>query len=141
MLEIARTPNYKIYWQDAERTIVVLEVFNRWTWDEAYHAVKMISDSNALVSHETYSIFWFRYDVSQLPGGLALPKLRELMTMQRPNERLVLFVMVNPLLKTMLELASRLYGLQEHMKKYRFVTSFEHATKVITRDKQTTSIS
>ncbi len=135
MSEILRGHNFLIRWHDAEQTIIVIEVLDRWTWDNAFYAISFASKAVRATPHDVYTIFWFKYEMPRLPDGLALPKLQELMMMQNPNEQFVFLITRNPLLKVFLELTSKMYGLNRYLARYRYVAAFENALTLIDKHK------
>lgn len=136
MSEILRGRNFVVRWHDPEHTTIVLEVLDRWTWDDAYYAIKYSSQIIAATPHEVYSIIWFKFDMPRFPDGVVLPRLQELVLMGPSNERLVVFITNNTVLQTFLQLANRIYKLRDYLVKYRFVSTLEHALKIIEKHKQ-----
>jgi hypothetical protein len=136
MSEILRGRNFLVRWHDPQQTVLVIEILDRWTWDDAYYAISQASETAAATSHEIYTIFWFKYEMRGFPDGLVFPKLQELIGMGQPNERLVIFVTANTVLQTFLQITDRIYKLRDYLRKYRFVSTFEHALKIIEKDRQ-----
>jgi hypothetical protein len=136
MSEILHGRNFLMRWHDPQQTILVIEILDRWTWEDAYLVIPHASKVVGAIPHEIYTIFWFKYDTARFPEGLALPKLQELITMGHAHERLVIFVTTNTVLKAFLQLADRIYKLRNYLVKYRFVSSFEQALTIIQKERQ-----
>jgi hypothetical protein len=136
MDEILRAHNFVLRWHDSAHTIIVLEVLDHWTWENAYETISQMSQIVRSTPHQVYSVFWFKHEMPRLPAGLVLRKLHGLVLMGNKNEPLVLFVTSNGVLQTFLQITGRIYKLRDFLNKYRFMPTFEQALSVIEKHKK-----
>ncbi len=129
--KLLETDNFLIYWHDAGRTILVLEVLGGWDWTQAFAALTHFNQTLYDTPYPTYSLLLFRSGTSAVPTGLTLPNVRDLMAMNPPLEQLVLLVGAGGFIQSMAQTVSRMYGLRAIFGRYRFVETIEEALKVV----------
>lgn len=130
---IKEADNYRIYWYDVEKTIIVLEITRKWTWDEAVDALvftnKIVAENQ---DRPMFPVLHFNPGLSMIPEGFSLEKLRQLIKMNTPSEKLVLISSEeNTVLRMIVTTVTRLYGLNHIFEKYRFTDTFEEALQLI----------
>ncbi|MCS6835992.1 MAG: hypothetical protein NZ750_08250 [Anaerolineae bacterium] len=140
MLEVAevlkQSEVFRLSWFDQEKTIIVLEIFRPWTWEDAFASVPLLNQTVEQQPHAVYSVYHYYVKSSALlPHGSNLTKLRRLLELDPPNERLVFFVRQDVLTTRLMNALSSAYGLSQLMKKYRFVMSWQEALEQIEADK------
>lgn len=127
---------YRIYWQDAEKTILVCEVHDAWTWNDAYAALEELNQSSTGVNHGVYTIFHFIESASALPKGSAIPNLKNLINTDKPNDQLTFFVGFSRLLEGLMNIAGNVYSIATVKSKLRFVGTLEAALNQIQEHKR-----
>jgi hypothetical protein len=81
----------------------------------------------ATVNHGVHTIFWL-HGIPTIPqGGSALANIRQLMSMQHPNEEMSIFIGVNRFGQALVDMVSKVYGMRDMLARYRFVASIEQA--------------
>jgi hypothetical protein len=123
--------NFCIYWQDAERTILVLDVTDQWDWVQAYAALTSFNETLYATHYPTYSLLIFRTGMSIVPKEITLPNVRDLMAMNPPLEQLVILVGAGMFIQSMAETVTKMYGLRAIFARYRFVKTIDEALKLI----------
>jgi hypothetical protein len=117
--------NYR--WHDNDQTILVCDVHDSWTWDDAFDIVQEQARLLQSVAHEVHTIYWL-HGIPVVPtDGTGLPNLHKLLSMRQPNSRLVIFVGINRFGERLASMMSKVYGMREQMSMYRFVSSIEEA--------------
>jgi hypothetical protein len=124
-------PNFTICWQDAERTILVIDVFDQWDWAQAFDALTSFNQILYSTPYPTYALLVFRAGTSAVPKGITLPNVRDLMAMNPPFEQLTILVGAGSFIQTMAITVSKMYGLRAIFGKYRFVESIEAGLRLI----------
>ncbi|MDW8298477.1 MAG: hypothetical protein RML95_03980 [Anaerolineae bacterium] len=129
---------YRIGWYDPEQTIVVLQVLDRWTWDDAIHGVahalnpiitaKAPQPVYSIIVHEHYGHFVPR-------GGNPLGVIRYLLQTDPPNDVLSLYVRQSDIIHSLLNVLLRVHKLTNRAFKYRHVETFEQALAAIAAHK------
>ncbi|MDW8298475.1 MAG: hypothetical protein RML95_03970 [Anaerolineae bacterium] len=120
----------RIGWYDPEQTILVLQVLDRWTWEDAVYSIVRVLNPiivakapqpvYTIITHDRYARF--------LPkGGNALAALRQILQTDPPNEVLAVFVRQSDVIRSFLGVIIRVYKFANKDAKYRFVESFEQA--------------
>ncbi len=131
-----KSDNYQLGWYDAQQTILYLEVFASWTWDDMYMMVGKMLTILQTLKHDFYTVQWFRDGGERLPGGITVPHIKRILGINYPNEQMLILVGV-PRWKPYLEIAaraSRIAGLQD-VNKFRFVDTLEHSIALIEEHK------
>lgn len=128
----------RIGWYDPEQTILVLQVLDRWTWEEA--TVSIVNVMNPLIvakaPQPVYTIITHdRYARFAPRGGNALSALRQMMQTDPPNEVLAIFVRQSDVIRTFLDVIVRLYKTANKTAKHRFVETFEDALAQVAEHK------
>jgi len=134
--KLLETKNYLIYWQDAERTMLVLDVRGQWDWGQAFAALAHFNQTLYDTPYPTYSLLKFREGTNIVPSGLTLPNVRDLMAMHPPLEQLVILVNAGTFIQSMIQTASRTYGLRAIFGRYRFVNTLDEAFQLIQAHRQ-----
>ncbi|MCE7946694.1 MAG: hypothetical protein DYG88_04610 [Chloroflexi bacterium CFX4] len=131
------TATIRVGWYDAERTILVVEAEQGWTWDEALVVIMEVVNPaiQARAPEPIYSIYHHR--TRYFPEGRgALSALRRMISVNVPNERLLIFVRQSEVLNTLLEVALRAFRMFSHLAHTHFVQTFEQALTIIQTDKR-----
>jgi hypothetical protein len=129
---------YRGGWYNDEKTILLFDVYEGWTWDEAHAIVSQQVAMMAEVEHGVHTIFYL-HGLSGLPRGSALPNVRKLMRIQHPNERMTVFIGVTGFGQALANVVARAYGMQSLVAKYRFVSTMQQALEEIERYERMTS--
>lgn len=134
--------HYRIGWYDSEQTIIVLQVLDRWTWEDAVHGIahalnpiivaKAPQPVYSIVVHEQFGYFVPRQ-------GNALSAIRYIMQSDPPNDVLSLFVRQSDAIHIIMNVLARVYRLGGKSLKYRHVNSFEEALAEIAAHKARTA--
>jgi hypothetical protein len=131
------TKPYRVYWYDDEKSIVVCEIEQAWTWNDAYAALDELNLLSTSVTHGVYTIFHFHEMTSGLPKGSAIPNIKNLANTDKPNDQLTFFVGFSRLLEGLMNITGNLYRIKTVASKLRFVGSFEAALDQIQQHKRT----
>lgn len=129
--------NHRLVWYDPGQSILLLEITAYWSWAEAEETFRRINELIAQTDCQVYLIFEFSSNVPSIPTGPLFKHVRALMSENHDNEQLNIFVRVNPLLKQVIHIASRTYGLREMMSKYRFANTRDEALDLIEEHRRT----
>ncbi|MBN8591510.1 MAG: hypothetical protein J0M33_07115 [Anaerolineae bacterium] len=126
------TQTCRYSWYDDAHTIVLFEIIDKWTWQDAYEGVKRLNQTHFETPHDTYTIFHFHGKGIMLPKGASgIPTLKYLMTLNPPNEKLIVVVSQNAMIEMFLQSISKAYGLAKINMKYRYAKSMEAAVQLI----------
>jgi len=130
---------YRISWYDADKTILLCEVTERWSWDETYAVIHEMNRWCSAAQHGVYTIFHFHNKTALLPGGrTAIADIRKLIDNEHPNDQLILFVGASALVTSLVNIAGQVYGMRSILARFRFVYSLEEALLKIERHKAAT---
>jgi hypothetical protein len=127
---IASKPLYQLSWQDAEHTVLILEIMAQWNWDDALEAIAIMNKMVSSVSHDVYSILHFK-------GKFILPEvrnfgpLRPMIAMDHVNERVIVLVNANMFVVKLMAMVSKAYSLEAAFGKYRFTHTIDDALRMI----------
>jgi hypothetical protein len=114
-------------WYDDDQTILVCDVRDSWTWEEAFAIVEDQKRHLQSVSHGVHTIYWL-HGIPILPqDGMGLPNLQKLMSQRQPNSQLVIFIGINRFGEKLAGLMKKVYGMRDQLAHYRFVSSIEQA--------------
>jgi hypothetical protein len=114
-------------WYDDAQTILVCDVRDSWTWEEAYKIVDSQVAHLQSVNHPVHTIFWL-HGIPVIPAdGMELPNLRKLMSRRQPNAQLTIFIGINRFGEMLAGMMNKVYGMQGQLAHYRFVSSIEQA--------------
>jgi hypothetical protein len=114
-------------WFDDDQTILVCDVRDSWTWEEAFAIVEEQVAHMHSVSHGVHTIYWL-HGIPILPqDGMGLPNLQKLMSQRQPNSQLVIFIGINRFGEKLAGLMKKVYGMRDQLAHYRFVSSIEQA--------------
>lgn len=117
--------NYR--WHDDAQTILVCDVRDSWTWEDAHQIVQAQASHLQSVSHDVHTIFWLHGIPGVPQDGTGLPNLRKLLAMRQPNSQLVIFIGINRFGETLAAMMNKVYGMRDQIAMYRFVSSIEEA--------------
>jgi hypothetical protein len=130
-------PKYTISWYDAEKTILLCEIVERWSWDETMSVIDQMNEWCSTVNHGVYSVFHFQRNATLLPQGkTAIADVRRLINTEHPNDQLIIFVGASSLVTTLVNIAGQVYGMRKIVSRFRFVPTFVEAQRVIDLHKQ-----
>lgn len=114
-------------WYDDHQTILVCDVRDSWTWEEAFEIVEGQKSHLQSVAHNVHTIFWL-HGIPIIPqDGMGLPNLQKLMSQRQPNSQLVIFIGINRFGEKLAGLMKKVYGMRDQLAHYRFVSSIEQA--------------
>jgi hypothetical protein len=134
-------PKYTISWYDAEKTILLCEVKERWSWDEAHALISEMNQWCSTVKHGVYSLFHFQRNASLLPQGkTAISNMRKLISIEHPNDQLLIFIGASTLVATLANIAGQVYGMRKIMARVRFISALDEALNVIEQHKNEVQI-
>ncbi len=110
MTIIAETEKYKLYWEDAGKTIIRLDIERGWTWDDAHLALSTMDEVIPAVGHDVYTIYYFKPGAAALPRSFAMSNIRSLLNSEVPNEKMFIFVGSQSLLSHFITMVTKVYG-------------------------------
>jgi hypothetical protein len=135
-MEIVSEPKYRIRWYDPEKTILLCEVMERWSWEETHSVIQKMNDTCSTVQHGVYSIFHFQKNASLLPQGkTAIGDVRKLIETEHPNDQLIIFIGASTLVTSLVNIAGQVYGMRNIIARFRFVYSLEEALTAVGQHK------
>lgn len=135
-MDISPGAKYTISWYDPEKTILICEVVERWSWDESYEVILKMNEWLSTVQHGVYSVFHFQRNASLLPQGkTAIADMRKLMNTEHPNDQLIILVGASSLVTTLVNMAGQVYGMRKILSRFRFVQSFDEALRAVEKHK------
>lgn len=134
-MALLESSNFVLDWYDDTQTILYMKITDRWTWSDAIRGINRINETISATERDIYTIYHFAERVSMVPQGSAFTNLRSLVTVDLPNERLLFFVGINPLLRKFIDIVGGVYGLRSALEKYRFPGSLEAALNTISEHK------
>ena len=127
---------YTISWYDAEQTILLCDVTERWSWEETHAIIKQMNDWVSTVQHGVYTIFHFQRNAAMLPQGrTAMSDVRRIMDTQHPNDELIFFIGASALVTSLVNIAGQVYKMRDIISRFRFVYSMEEALTEIAQHK------
>lgn len=127
---------FRLSWFDVSKTIIVLEIFKAWTWDDAFDVVPLLGQMIQSQAHDVYSVYYYHIRKSSLLPRDGLANLQQLVNLSPPNEKLVFFIHQDTLTAHFVTMLGRVY---RFVRKYRFVTSLDEAMSQIETDKAQSS--
>ncbi|HUN05823.1 MAG TPA: hypothetical protein PLQ56_04460 [Aggregatilineales bacterium] len=126
------SPIYRICWHDDQRQILLLEIFQKWTWQDAYEGVTRSNNIAKAATHDICTILYFHDNVGMLPkGGSGIPTLRQLAADDPPREKLVVIINQNALLEIFLSTVGKAYRLGHMASKYRYAKTLDEALQMV----------
>lgn len=139
MIEITEYPQLKLYWYDEERTILVGEISEGWTWTNAHAGLEILNDTVKVYAktQPVYVILHFKNNAQSLPKGeSAIANMRKALGNDPSDETLTIVVAQSNLIGSLIKMANRMYQLAYNESKYRYVATFERAIEMINEHKQ-----
>jgi hypothetical protein len=130
--------NYRVQWYDENRTIILCEITDLWSWNGLHTLALTANKLIATVSHDIYTIVNFTSRYCDIPRGVATSNLIRLMQTVMPNEKLVIVIGLNPLISNLTEVARRIADDAEIWDRYRAANSLEDALAQIEAYRQAT---
>lgn len=129
---VAQQNNYRISWFDSEHSILLCEVFDSWTWSQAYQGTQIIAQMIKGVEHPIYTVFFVGEKAPFLPNGTgAINSIKQLMHLSYANEQLVIFVKQSMVVRHFVDIVAKAYRLDKERQKYRFVQTMGEAIWLI----------
>ncbi|MCE7948573.1 MAG: hypothetical protein DYG88_14205 [Chloroflexi bacterium CFX4] len=135
---IWESSNMRVGWYDAEQTILVLEVLERWTWGDAVQSIVHVMNPAIVrkAPQPVYSIFVHDRLAKFAPkGGNALQAMRQILQTDPPNEVLAIFVRQTDVIRNFVDVAIRIYRLTNKEPKHRFTNTLEEALAIVAAHK------
>jgi hypothetical protein len=113
----------EVRWDNDDKTIILMMLVGRWTWDELEDGVLL---SNDMIESSPYHVHFIldRQGGHWTPGNL-LANIRRIVDLFVPNEGYTVIVMDNPIVKEMLHLFGTLNGGTGF--RYRYMNTLEEA--------------
>lgn len=125
---IEKTDNYNLYWHDDARTIIVLNITQSWTWDQAHHVALAINHKIVESGNDVFTIFQFNRNVTMMPtGGSVFTNIKNLMMTDLEQEKLVFFVAGSNILRHFMNVLGTMSMFKSTFARYRFADSLEAA--------------
>lgn len=133
---VAEADIYRIYWQDAERTICGIRVLaKQWDWEDALAGIHKLDETVKSVEHGVYVIYTFNPGTNIMPRGSNLvANIRPLMNIYAPNTLFIYFVRPDPSLHVFTNIVGRIFQLTG--RDYMFVDNMDEAQKMIVEHRQ-----
>jgi hypothetical protein len=127
---------YTISWYDAEQTILLCDVTERWSWQETHAIIQQMNDWVSTVQHGVYTIFHLQHKATLLPQGrIAMSDVRRIIDTQHPNDELIFFIGASTLVTSLVNIAGQVYKMRDIISQFRFVYSMEEALTEIAQHK------
>ena len=134
MSNIEQPEIYTIYWHDINETILRCDVYNSWTWEDAYEGLSRVNQilSEKVKVQPVYVIFSLLGSGGIIPeSGSTMENLRNFMKEDPSHEQLTIFIVKAGIINTLIRIASRAYGKLATISKLRIVTSLSEALEII----------
>lgn len=128
---------FNIAWYDLEHTILMCDIKETWTWEEAYAVITEMNNLCSTVNHGVYTIFHFQGNTALIPvGKSAINNIRRLVSIKSENDELVFFVRSHMMFSKLINIAGKVYKIAELTGHFRFVNNLEDALAMIQKDKR-----
>lgn len=134
MNTVQKTSNYHLYWYDSEKTILVLDLYARWTWSDVNKAIKQ---ANVVTAEQTkhnrvYAIGTISASGSIVPKNVnGISQILELIRNDPAHEEFMIYVMKHGLLRQLINLTIDMYQQVVGDKRYLFADTMEEALQII----------
>ena len=122
----------KVSWYDDQKTIIVQEFPDIWTWDEFYDAVNRTVGMEKTVSHPVY-VLGTQSPTGKTPSGNILTHYNAAIKMHEDHMRYYIIATDNYLTSLFGNIFLKTTALR---KKTRMVNTFEDALSYIAQDKE-----
>ncbi|MCA9914665.1 MAG: hypothetical protein KC496_15035 [Anaerolineae bacterium] len=135
MKTLHESHNRKLSWYDEEQTILLVEVFAAWKWEEAVAGTELVSQVVRNHHLQPYVIYQFSSAGVIIPKSLAITNITKLIRDTLSYDGTVVFVNPNPLLKSFIDLS----GLTTRVKikfELHIVPALEDALQLVEELKQ-----
>jgi len=128
--------NLRLSWFDPHKSIIVVEIFGPWTWENAFEFVPLMNHIVERQPNNVYTVYYYQTrSTTLLPKGSGLTNLHRLVEINPPNEKLVFFVRQDSLTRQFMSMVGKVYGMADMLRKYRFVATWQEAMQIIEMDK------
>lgn len=133
--------NYRIYWHDSDRSILIADITDRWTWPDAVKCIEKLNEVvREAMPRPVYIVYQFAAGLSMIPQeGSALSSIRRMLLVDNANEQLIIMVGSSTFLRVLIEIAAQLSGPRSPIAKYRFLATQDAALAEIQAHKLKTS--
>ncbi|NWG16714.1 MAG: hypothetical protein HXY41_08775 [Chloroflexi bacterium] len=121
-----------VEWDNAEKTIVRMEMVGAWTWDEAYAGAESGYALLEEVGYEVGVIIDFSRG-TRLPPN-AITSARHMIQRRHPRTGLTVFVGANNLFVALWNTFSKVYALFAHQQNSVFADSVKQAREILSRN-------
>ncbi|MCA9914664.1 MAG: hypothetical protein KC496_15030 [Anaerolineae bacterium] len=135
---LQETHNRRIGWYDEEETILLMEVFAPWSWQEAYEAIRFIVDIFEPITTPRYVIYHYIGAGKLVPKDLAFMNIGRLLTVTLEYEGDLVFANASPLTNAFIDLVRKTTRQPSARLRLHYVDSLEVALKLIDKFKQQT---
>lgn len=134
---VSETDVYRIIWLNPEKSIIVFEIKMQWRLEDALVGVRLLNDTVMQAEHPVYTIYHYKIKgISFFPRGVGLSSLRRLVEIDPPNEQLVIFIRADGLIRNLIRVISKSYGLRHIFQKYHYVETWAEAISTIEKHQQ-----
>ncbi|MCA9914666.1 MAG: hypothetical protein KC496_15040 [Anaerolineae bacterium] len=136
MENLYQTHNWRIYWYDSEKTILLIEIFNTWTWQDADEGMQTVVNKVQNTTSETFLIVSFVDAGTVIPKNFSITLMGRIMRSALAFAGTLVFATSNALLKSFVDFTGMASRLPRAHMRYHFVDSLEHALDLITTIKK-----
>lgn len=117
-------------WDNPEKTILLFELDDQWTWQELYNLSDEFHALMDSVPHVVDLIFQLPPGSSRVPPGI-VAGLPRLIARSHPREGKNIVVGQVPIARSILDLVRRVYGLRQIAEQFHVVDTLEQAYQLI----------
>jgi hypothetical protein len=139
---IEQSDYHILYWHNEDKTVLIGEAYAGWTWTIASSGLDKLNEVVGIRAKEVevYVIIHLTTGAQLMPRDSAsLLQMRNLLREDPEHEQLTIYVTEANILRTMLQIVGRLYGLLHLVDKLRFVSTMEKAFQIIDEHKTSNS--
>jgi hypothetical protein len=124
--------SYSMGWFDENRTIMLVQIFGPWDFDETLAGVAYMSEVIKSVGHPVYAVFEYTTEYATLiPKEVSIFNMRQLIEYDPPNGQLAIFIRQDAITHTFLTVLHSVVALRRITNKYRFVHTWDEAMMLI----------
>ena len=139
---IYSTSIYRIYWYDAEQTILILDIYERWSWEGIPKMTQMFNEviAEQAKAKKVYAVGMLSMNGSIIPQNMtSISQILQLIKQDPSDEELSFFVLRYSLLYQLIKLTIDLYKNRTSHNKYIIVETLENAIQIIEEHKMSQS--
>lgn len=129
---LCQSDSWRIYWYDEAQTIIVCEILNCWTWNDASASMMSMNEAVRATPNTVDVIIWFTTVSAQaVPRNAAFSTIRRIMAEDVPNENSVVMIQAHRYFEMLMETIKHIYSLLGTTSPYYYVSDFEAALTFI----------